>query len=207
MSFPKELIKIQEFLSKNDLVLSKPFEDGRINASVNEDEVLRIIKQKFDIIIPKSRNWYDFAIETKNAFYPVNIKITDTSHADNLNCKLGIYYALTGLQPDFANEIPWLKYFERLKDNLGKETDKDYYFLIVNKKSTQDVFVNSLKGLQNIQPNGNNLPFQCKWDINREFKKRSFKDATAFIIGVFGESIKLRSEIYFNFKKYFAEYV
>ena len=98
--------------------MSKQFDDGRINASINEAEILNVIKKKFDIETPRSRAWYDFSITIDDNFYPVNIKTTDTTHADNLNCKLGIYYALTGLLPDFPNEINWHNYFEKLKKIL-----------------------------------------------------------------------------------------
>ena len=131
MPIPAKLNEICLFLKNEKISLSTSSSDGRVNSSINEDELLKIIKKQFDIQIPKSRAWYDFVIETENEFLPVNIKITDTTHADNLNCKLGIYYALTGLKPDFANEIDWLSYFERLKEHLGKVKTNDYYFLIV----------------------------------------------------------------------------
>jgi hypothetical protein len=204
---PKILTDISVYLSKQKFSLSKQFDDGRINASINEAEILNVIKRKFEIEVPRSRAWYDFAINTNNDFYPVNIKTTDTTHADNLNCKLGIYYTLTGLLPDFPNETNWLNYFEKLKENIGTNENKDYYFLVINKNEHKDVFVNSLRGLQILQPNGNNLPFQCKWDTNREYNNRTFSEAKEFILSVFGQSIKLRAEIYFNFKKYFPEYV
>jgi hypothetical protein len=207
MAIPKKIIEITNYLAKANMELSHQFQDGRINASINEGEILKIISKKFNIEIPKSRAWYDFSIENKNEFYPVNIKITDTTHADNLNCKLGIYYALTGMLPDFPNEINWLSYFEKLKESIGKKEDKDYYFLVINKQEQTDVFINLLKGLQELVPNGNNLPFQCKWAANKEFKQRSFSEAKDFILSIFGQSIKLRSEIYFNFKKFFPEYV
>jgi hypothetical protein len=206
-NFPKELTNIVAFLKKEKVNLSAKFSDGRINASINEDEIIKSLKKKIDIIVPKARAWYDFAVETKSNFFPVNIKVTDTTHADNLNCKLGIYYALTGLLPDFPNETNWLSYFEKLKENLGKNEDKDYYFLIVNKTDKQDVFINTLKSLCKLQPNGNNLPFQCKWDENREIVSRDFKKSEKFILSTFGDSIKLRAEIYFNFKKLFPNYV
>lgn len=205
--FPKQLIDIVNFLTKNNPNLSKPFQDGRINASFNELEVINLIQTKFKIDVPKIRSWYDFSIEENNKFYPVNIKITDTKHPDNLNCKLGIYFALTGLIPDFPNEINWLNFFEKLSDNLGKNQNNDYYFLVINKEETSDVFINSLKGLKSLQPNGNNLPFQCKWKENKKFVSRSFENSKNFLLKNFGSSIKLRAEIYFNFKKYFPEYV
>ena len=166
-----------------------------------------LIATKFDINEPNSREWFDFSFEEKGVFYPVNIKVTTTVTADNLNCKLGIYYCLTGLLPDFSNGINWLSYFEKLYNNLGKHKNKDYYFLIVNKDNPKDIFVNSLKHIPQLQANGNNLPFQCRWNDNRESKKRTFDESKQFILSKFGESIKLRAEIYFNFKKYFQEYV
>lgn len=207
MAIPKTLTDICNFLIQRNMKLSSQFEDGRINASLNEAELLDEIKKKFDIQIPKSRAWFDFSVETETEFLPVNIKVTDTTHTDNLNCKLGIYYALTGLLPSFPNEVNWLTFFEKLKENLGEDESKDYYFLVINKKDTKDVFINTLKGLQNIQANGNNLPFQCKWDTNKLYHKRSFLEAKEFILSVFGKSIKLRAEMYFQFKKFFPEYV
>jgi len=109
--------------------------------------------------------------------------------------------------PDFPNEINWLSYFERLKENMGTNKCNDYYFLVINKTNVKDVFANGLKALPKLQPNGNNLPFQCKWDENIEFKNRTFKQAESFLLTTFGESIKLRAEIYFNFKKLFPNYV
>ncbi len=200
------LEEIRDFLISNKLNLSKKFTDWRINASINEDEVLKIIQTKFNINIPKARNWFDFSIEENWVFYPVNIKITDTTHADNLSCKLWIYYALTWIVPSFQNEISWEKYFNELKKNI-KDNNEDYYFLIINKKNNKDIFLTSLKTLQTLQPNWNNLPFQCKWDINRKPEKRNFKDAEKFILKTFWESIKQRANIYFTFKELFKEYV
>ncbi len=206
MKIPKTLSEIVKYLAEINLKLSARFEDGRINATMNEDEVIKLIKKKFDIDTPKSRHWFDFSIEHNGEFYPVNIKITDTTHADNLNCKLGIYYSLTGKFPDFPNETSWLDYFQKLKDNL-KETKNDYYFLVINKSDNKDIFVNSLKSLSILQPNGNNLPFQCRWEVNKKPKNRNYKESKDLILKTFGKSIKLRAEIYFIFKKLFKEYV
>ncbi len=204
---PQNIVDICNYLSTSDWTLSHPTKDGRINATINENEVIKLIQQKFTIEVPRSRAWYDFAIADQEIFYPINIKITDTTHADNLNCKLGIYYALTGLKPSFHNEIGWLDYFARLKENFGYDKSKDYYFLIVNKTNLSDIFCTTLKGLQQLQPNGNNLPFQSCWNRNREVQIRSFEQSARLILGKLGDSIRLRSEIYFNFKKFFPEYV
>lgn len=205
MKAPKKLNKIREFLIRENVKLSNDFKDGRVNARINEDEIIKIIKKKFNIDVPRSRHWFDFSIDENGIFYPVNIKITDTTHADNLNCKLGIYYALTGRMPDFPNEVSWFDYFESLKKHINESTT-DYYFLVIDKNNVSNIFINSLKCLQTLQPNGNNLPFQCKWNINKKPKDRNFEKAKKFILGTFGESIRQRAEIYFIFKRLFHEY-
>ncbi|GAA7008193.1 hypothetical protein AOH414_13660 [Helicobacter pylori] len=199
---PTQLNEIANFLKTNPYNLSQPLQDGRLNSSVNEEEILNAIKHFFPIQLPKAREWWDFSFEENDIFYPVNITTTKT--ADNLNCKLGIYYALCGLLPTFNNEIAWEKYFQKLHKDLGKNTNRDYYFLIINKNDPKDIFINSLKGIQTLQPNGNNLPFQCKWDNNREIIQRDFDGSKNSILSALAESIKLR--VYLAFKEFFGEF-
>ncbi|WRF23614.1 restriction endonuclease [Helicobacter pylori] len=183
----------EEFLKTNPYHLSQPLQDGHLNSSVNEEEILNTIKH-FPIQLPKAREWWDFSFEENDIFYPVNIKTTTTKTADNLNGKLGIYYALCGLLPTFNNEIAWEKYFQKLHKDLGKNTDRDYYFLMINENDPKDIFINSLKGIQTLQPN--NLPFQCKWDNNREIVQRDFDGSKNFILSALAKSVKLRANIY-----------
>ncbi len=189
---PTQLNEIAEFLKTNPYNLSQPLQDGCLNSSVNEEEILNTIKDYFPIQLPKAREWWDFSFEENDIFYPVNITTTKT--ADNLNCKLGIYYALCGLVPEFNNEIAWEKYFQKLHKDLGKNTDRDYYFLIINKNDPKDVFINSLKGIQTLQPN--NLPFQCKWDNNREIIQIDFDGSKNSILSALAKSVTLRANIY-----------
>ncbi|WQZ30800.1 restriction endonuclease [Helicobacter pylori] len=197
---PTQLNEIAEFLKTNPYNLSQPLQDGRLNSSVNEEEILNTIKHPFPIQLPKAREWWDFSFEENDIFYPVNLKTTTTKTADNLNCKLGIYYALCGLLPTFNNEIAWEKYFQKLHKDLGKNTDRDYYFLIINKNDPKDIFINSLKGIQTLQPN--NLPFQCKWDNNREIIQRDFDGSKNSILSALAKSVKLRSSI--DLKEFFG---
>ncbi|WP_001865129.1 hypothetical protein [Helicobacter pylori] len=191
---PTQLNEIAEFLKTNPCHLSQPLQDGRLNSSVNEEEILNTIKDYFPIQLPKAREWWDFSFEENDIFYPVNIKTTTTKTADNLNGKLGIYYALCGLVPEFNNEIAWEKYFQKLHKDLGTNTDRDYYFLIINKDDPKDIFINSLKGIQTLQPN--NLPFQCKWDNNRKIVQRDFDESKNFILSALAKSVELRANIY-----------
>lgn len=201
---PTLLIEIVKFLQTNPITLSKQSRDGRINSAFNEGEIFNLLESHFAINRPNMRDWVDFSFEENEIFYPVNIKVSTTKTTDNLNCKLGIYYALTGKIPPFGNGVSWECYFKSLKENM-QENSKDYYFLIINKNNPRDVFATSLKCLESILPNGNNLPFQAKWDNNRNIIVRDFEKAKNFLLGTFEQSLKLRAEAYIHFKRYFYD--
>lgn len=111
-----------------------------------------------------------------------------------------MYYALTGVWPKFANEMPWGEYFALLRRDLSKKTDRDYYFLVISKRHPSDVFCTSLKQIQTLVANGNNLPFQCNWGNNRFPHSRTHDAAIKFLLGKFYESIKLRANILDEFE-------
>ena len=79
--------------------------------------------------------------------------------------------------------------------------------MVINKNDTNDIFINSLKQISTLQPNGNNLPFQIKWCDNKIMNPKSFKKAKVLLLGTLGESIKLRADAYISFQKYFSEYL
>jgi len=88
----EELEEIVKYLKDSNLDLSKTQKDGRTDSLLNEDEVLKIIENKFKVEIPNAREWANFYVNN----IPVNIKITTTKTADNANSKNGLFYALTG---------------------------------------------------------------------------------------------------------------
>ena len=203
-TLPHLLTEMVDFLLAQNLHLSQRSRDGRINSAFNEDEIFNLLEANFDINRPSMRDWVDFSFEENGQFYPVNIKVSTTHTTDNLNCKLGIYYALTGKEPNFDNEIKWVDFFKILKENM-QENSKDYYFLVVNKNNPNDIFTTSLKRLKDIKPEGNNLPFQAKWDANREIITRDFDSAKDFLLDAFEKSLKLRADAYLSYKRYFCE--
>ncbi|MBQ7259400.1 MAG: hypothetical protein IJS57_05575 [Paludibacteraceae bacterium] len=213
--FPEIIQDVSEYLaSARNFRISSSTHDGRINSALNEDEILtflelefRNISTRYKFVRPNAREWYDFAIENNNEFYPVNIKVTNCATADNLNSKLGIYYAMTGLIPSFNNSIGWESFLRKLKQSFGRHKDKDYYFLIINKKDLSDVFCCSLKTLTSLVPNGNNLPFQSRWTENRDPVGRSFYEAAEFIMATFATSFRQRAAAYEEFERCFPEYV
>ena len=56
-------------------------------------------------------------------------------------------------------------------------------------------------------PNGNNLPFQIKWNENRIPVNKTFEEAKKMLLEGLGKSIELRADVYFVFKEYFSEYL
>ena len=88
-----------------------------------------------------------------------------------------------------------------------QENSRDYYFLVVNKNDSADVFAQGLRTLCTLNPNGNNIPFQCCWRDNREPQERSFGGARDFFaFGVSAQSIKLRAKMDNAFQKHFPKY-
>lgn len=206
LRLPQELIEIRNFLSEYNFTLSHTSSDWRIDSAINEWEITNILSKNFNILLPRDRERYDFAIQSWNKFYPVNIKVSDTTHNDNLNCKLWIYYALTWKLPNFPNETSRENFLTKLKQDL-QDNNADYYFLVINKKNLSDIILNSLKWLESLVPNGNNLPFQCQWNNNRRFIVRNFSEIKSFILTTFWDSIKKRASVFLLFEKLFDEYV
>lgn len=203
-TIPRQLCNIRDHLATKRIKLATGNENHRIDAVQSQTKILNLLQKTFQIELPPSRDsWFSFSISSGTNWYPVKIKVSRFSRADNLNCKLGIYFALTGVRPDFPDEIDWDDYFQLLSANICENTKNDFYFLIVNRNDSSDVFCSSLKGINTLIPNGNNLPFQCKWSDNRALSNRSHKDATNFILDKLKQSAELRASAFESFKRYF----
>lgn len=187
------LHSIASYLKRNPIVLSSNNRDGRANSIINEDEVLDLLVPVYQGAIERSqiRSWYDFLITDGRNEVFVNIKVSDLSNgsADNLSAKQGMGYALTGIK-DMPND--WKAFNELLF--AGLRSGFDYYFLVINKKDTSDVFWTSLKRIETLQSNGNNLPFQCCWKKNRVWSKRNEYEATEYILCKYIESWRKRKD-------------
>lgn len=213
--------------------LSQSSGDGRLDSATNEAPIVKRI-ETLSHSIPffatnglkigtpnlntnNNREWYDFAIESAdtsvhNYFMPVNVKITNmnTKASDNLSCKLGIFYALTGLLPKsvaLSNTKSWDDFMSKCDVNMGTYQHRDYYFFVVNKQDVKDAFWNSLRCLPSLVPNGNNLPFQCKWADSRVRIERDYFEARDFILSCLKKSIKQRIEIGPLFDKHLDKYI
>jgi hypothetical protein len=175
----------------NSLKLSEKHEDGRINSALSEEIVIEeFIKNAYNLgyVSERSakRDWYDVSINIDNKVIPINVKITDGG-TDNISSKKGMYYALTGLNPDNLTD-QWIPFNKSLLDNINFNSDADYYFIVVFKHINK-ILVTSLLEINTLVPNGNNLPFQCNWG-SLSITKRSRKEQIKYVLEKYYESWK-----------------
>lgn len=204
---PQVLEDIKQKIIEKNLSLSNDHLDGRINSALNETQIIESIEAEFSIIKPGVREWFDFIAVDGNKKYPVNIKVSNLEGNDNVQCKLGIYYSVTGIWPDFSNQVSWESFFSKVELDLNKNENKDYYFIVVSKVDPADIILTSLKKIRHLVPNGNNLPFQCRWGSNRVTVDRTHEQATKFILSTLGKSCDLRANIKSEFEKHIAKHL
>ena len=198
MNLPEELIEAVEYLS-GAVTISSKHEDGRINSIDDEDMVLELLTEKYgeeNVVKPPPRSWWDL----KLFGYHTNIKSSDFSNgkADNLNSKAALMFALTNLSESEINRHHfgnWPNWYIAFKNNSGTENNRDYYIIVID-KSTGKVYLQTLKSLQVLTPNGNNLPFQINWARNTEIVERSYEEAYEFLVGCFKQSVMKKIEVH-----------
>ena len=176
---PLIMYKIKKYLKSQAFQFSTQNEDGRINSCIDEDEIIKLLFEKFNkkIIKPKIRMWYDIlAFDYMYGWIPINIKTTTTITSDNTGNLAMCVYAYTDeildihMDKSYENGKMSDILFNKLKNKkYNTNNKKDYYFVVLNKTDATDIIINSVKGLTILTPNINNLPFQVCWDKNRTF--------------------------------------
>ncbi len=175
---PLILYKIQYYLKKCKFNFSSQTIDGRINSCMDEYVIIELLKKKFNdkIKIPdKIRKWYDILIyDELYGWLPTNIKTTTTLTCDNTGNLAMCVYSYTNeklnIFKSYNNGEMSKILLEKIKNKkYNKIHKKDYYFIVLNKTNHTDIIINSIKGLSQLVPNINNLPFQIKWNNNREY--------------------------------------
>ena len=195
MNLPVELLESVKYLS-GAVTISSKHEDGRINSIDDEDMVLELLTEKYgeeNVVKPPPRSWWDL----KLFGYHTNIKSSDftNSASDNFSSKAAMLFALTDLPESEVEINGWQKWQTALKNNSGKENNRDYYIIVID-KSTGKVYLQTLKSLQVLTPNGNNLPFQINWARNTEIVERSYEEAYEFLVGCFKQSVMKKIEVH-----------
>lgn len=199
MYFPQQLVDAVNYLS-GIVTISENHEDGRVNSITDEDTVIDLLIEKYgieNVEKPPARCWWD----VKLFGYYLNIKSSDFNKgaSDNFSSKAAILYALTDLHEDKVNTTSWKKFQESLKNHSGTENNRDYYIIVVD-KSTQNVYLQSLKSLQKLTPNGNNLPFQIKWSDNTHPVQRDYGQAYEFLVESYKESVRRKINAHDGFQ-------
>lgn len=174
---PNILYYIQHFLKNNKFNHYDKSDDGRINSCIDEDIIVGLLVKKYSkrIYRPKKRMWYDILIyDYIYEWIPVNIKSTTTTTHDNTGNLAICVYAYTNKDLDLYKSYKNGDMSKILVKKLKKrqynyKPKKDYYFIVLNKKNRNDVIINSIKGLTELTPNVNNLPFQICWSKNKKF--------------------------------------
>lgn len=181
---PNSLLTIQKILQKQTIKLCKTSDDGRVNSCMDENEIVNILLQEMNnrIFKPNARMWFDILVfDYYYGLLPVNIKTTTTLTSDNTGNFAMCVYAYTDELLNLKNTYNNGEMSKILIDKLNTQQynlidKKDYYFVVVNKHNVKDIIVNSVKGLTNITPNINNLPFQVCWNKNRYFKYKKIDE-------------------------------
>lgn len=191
---PNSILNIRRILQKHTIELCKTNNDGRINSCMDEDKIIQILSNKLGnrIHIPDARMWYDILVsDFQYGWLPVNIKTTTTITSDNTGNLAMCVYSYTDepldLYTRYNNGDVHRTLSEKIRNReFNYKNKKDYYFVVVNKNNSNDIIVNSIKGLDTLTPNINNLPFQVRWDRNRIFNYKPITEC----VNMFIEAIK-----------------
>ena len=185
--FPIELVEAVEYLNTLTIKVSESHEDGRVNSIDDEDTIIDLLIEKYgdNVEKPPARCWWDL----KLFGYPINIKSSKFgSAADNFSSKAAILYALTNLPESEVTCSSWKQFQKKLQHNSSQQTPRDYYIIVLN-KVTGLVYLQSLKSLNKLTSNGNNLPFQIKWKDNIFPVDRDYGQSYDFLIECYKESV------------------
>jgi len=184
--FPQSLIDAVTFLNQK-VNICEESEDGRVNSIKDEDTVIDLLisSGQFNIVKPQARHWWDVCIDG----YFVNVKSSGFKSADNFSSKEAILYTLTDIPvEEITNYKSWNK-FENALIERSVDTQRNYYIIVVNKK-TGEVTLQSLKTLNKLTSNGNNLPFQIAWKDNMKVVERNYQESRKFILDSYVESVE-----------------
>ena len=180
--FPIELIEAVKYLQQR-VSASGRHEDGRVNSIDDEDAIIDELIAKYgtdNIQKPEKRCWYDVMMWG----YPVNIKSSKMTNADNCISTKVMLYVFT----EAELRTGW-KYFYTSMRCEKQETGRNYFFIVLD-KNTGKVYLQSLRTLQKLTPNGSNLPFQIRWCDNLEPQERTWQESYDMVTGALKASVR-----------------
>lgn len=183
ISASRALDIVRDSISKACIEVNDSVDDGRIGSAISENKITDFMANSkrlkaalasigYTLHIPSIRCWYDFYLnnESENRFVPINIKISSLKPhiPEATHARYGLLYSMLGVKIDEFKKVSWDKYWDYFKSFGNRRTDKDYYFLIIDKGNPKDVFYTSMKTMRSIRASAVNLPFQAIWSDNRD---------------------------------------
>ena len=184
-----------EYLRQQPMILPSGGGDSRGDSSAGESTVIHMLQnaQKWNIVgsnVGTSTNRAPYDMEFEGLL--VDVKISSLTGADNTNAKSAIFYLLTGETKHPTHTKP---FWETLRDRETPDEQRDFYYLIVNKSNTSDVFAVSLKHIAEVIPNPSNQPFQANWENCRQPTKRTWQEAKQYLLGMWAKSLHREAEL------------
>lgn len=197
---PEELKNVGEYLSAQNIQLPAHGTDSRQDSAAAESHIVHILQNSRrdmdirEIYSPNvgqrtNRAWYDVKVDD----HFCDIKVSALRTNDNTNAKKAIYYFLTEEEPEKVPDQEKL-FFKMMVENENPSESRDYYYIVINKNNTRDIFVISLKGIAALSPAPNNPPFQCHWGRCRDSVNRSWRGARDFLLTTWATSIRKKME-------------
>lgn len=190
---PRTLLQVCDYLRQQELRLAIAGQDPRLDSAQAGARVVQAIQNANQWVVEapnlarnNNRCWYDARIDR---LY-VKVKISTCSSPDNTNAKHAVYWLLTGQDPTVSRRSTNNRFFRNMRDSEDPDETRDFYYVIVNKSDTSDIFIVSLKGIATCYPAHNNLPFQAKWDECRTPVRRTWTQARDFLLGIYATSIR-----------------
>jgi predicted transport protein len=189
---PKILNDIVTALQTAGLTAVTEDTEGRVNSKKDEDRIVTWLKAqpKFKHRIREGmlRGFGDMmVVDDADIEHVVNIK-TSVGSSDNAFSKLGLLWALTNLtleqfqEMKIANKISDNKFAELVVKHKA-QTDRDYWYLSLDKKDFSKVMVRGVKQINHWGKNPtNNLQIQWDKEHASDLIDRPFDEVFANII-------------------------
>ena len=192
---PSALKAAAEYLEQQKMTLPSGGGNSRVDSSAGESTVIQVLQnaQQWNIVgrnVGTNTNRAPHDMEFEGML--VDVKINSlTGHYDTI-AKSTIFYLLTG-ETDHPTHTK--RFWETLRDRETPDEQRDFYYLIVNKNDTSDVFAVSLRHIAEVIPNPSNQPFQANWDNCRHPTERTWQEAKQHLLGIWAKSIQRRAEL------------
>lgn len=164
---PDILNKLVDDLKHNTLLASENINgEGRHGSLIDEGNIVNFLKthptwSKY-VKDVKARGFGDFILVCDNNIYVINIKSTNGS-TDNATSKIGFLWAFTNmLYEEMPKSVSLKKWEYLMKSRRHPDNNRDYWFLVFDKKNMNNIFIRGCKQIVNWYHNPTNL-LQINW--------------------------------------------